>query len=96
MSNGDDKEQQERARQKAFLDQNLTWPTDYLFKFIIADAKRNEFEIIFPELKNTGYSTKPSSNGNYISITFTLRMNTSDEVLAIYARAKFIKGLIAL
>ncbi len=82
---------------KELLDATHVWPCDYLFKFIIEktfiDDARKFFEKMFEECEIT---LKESSKGKYLSLSIKTKMNSSDEVLAVYAKAKDIKSLITL
>ncbi|MFA0961606.1 DUF493 family protein [Roseivirga sp. BDSF3-8] len=75
------------------LDDQFSWPTLYMFKFIVPAGKEGEVEALFPKNESTN---KPSKNGNYISVTTKAMMPSSDEVIRIYKEATGIEGLIAL
>lgn len=76
--------------------QKQTWPSVYMFKFIVpADNKNLAFiESLFGE--NSKINIKQSSNGKYISLTATELMLNSNEVVEIYQKASTIKGIISL
>lgn len=81
---------------KAFkekLDNEHKWPTTYMFKFVVPSAKAPELKAI---LSKESFQTKSSKNGKYVSFTMRKLMKSSDEVVAIYLKAKHIEGLIAL
>jgi uncharacterized protein len=78
---------------KAKLDQHYTWPSLYTFKFIVPKEKIEELKELFPLHVTT---QKSSTQGNYISLTLELMMNSSDAVIDIYQKASSVKGLIAL
>lgn len=86
-----DKEEIERL--KALLDNEHEWPTNYLFKFIVPKGKEEELRQVFPVAE---VKLRNSSKGNYVSVTVSLRMESSSEVLAVYYQANKIEGLIAL
>lgn len=75
------------------LDDNHAWPSLYMFKFIVPVGKEEEIEQLFP--KNE-VKAKHSSQGNYISLTAKLMINSSDEVINIYEKAYEVQGVIAL
>lgn len=82
---------------KALLDANYNWPAVYQFKFIVEGSLEKIAQV--QDLFNTNtaeVSMKESSKGKYISITAKEVMNSSEEVLNIYAKAKEIEGLVAL
>ncbi len=78
---------------KARLDDTLTWPCVYIFKFI---APQSESEALIKLFQGRPTSTRQSAKGNYISITAELNMQNSEEVITIYREAAKIKGVIAL
>jgi hypothetical protein len=75
------------------LDEHHSWPTVYIFKFIVPKGKETELKALFPMHTSTD---KASTQGNYISVTFQMMMPSSDAVIEIYQRASSIEGLIAL
>lgn len=75
------------------LDQHYTWPTLYVFKFIVPAGKEDEVKQLFP-LHVT--SEKLSAQGNYKSITAEMLMTSVDAVLDIYIQASRIEGIVAL
>lgn len=75
------------------LDQNHSWPTLYIFKFIVPKGKEDEVRKLFP-LHST--SERESKNGNYISLTFQMMMPSGSAVIDVYKKASAIEGLIAL
>jgi putative lipoic acid-binding regulatory protein len=81
----------ESLRQK--IDEQYTWPSLYMFKFIVPQAKVNEVKSLFPKHE---VQTKPSSKGTYISVTAKIMANSTEEIIAIYTRAQSIEGIISL
>jgi hypothetical protein len=75
------------------LDQHYTWPSLYVFKFIVPAGKEDEVKQLFP-LHVT--SEKLSKQGNYKSITAEMLMSSVDAVLDIYIQASKIEGIVAL
>ncbi len=75
------------------LDQEYTWPADYLFKFIVPVEQESELLKIF---EGFPVATKYSRNKNYISVTSKLLINSSEEIVKIYKDAYIIKGIISL
>lgn len=81
---------------KAFkekLDKEHKWPDNYVFKFVVPAAKENEFKAKFP---NESFSEKKSKAGNYISFTLKKMLQSSDEVVEMYVKAKTVEGVISL
>ena len=78
---------------KELLDQEHDFPTIYTLKFIVPHTKKQEVEKLFPQEE---ISLKPSRKGNYISLSITMTIESSDLVIAIYEKAAEIEGLISL
>ncbi len=81
------------ASLKTRLEEACEWPHDYPFKFIMP---RERLEVFLPVLKGHPFQTRESSGGKYTSVTCTIRVNTPDEVLAVYREAGKIDGVIML
>ena len=75
------------------LERHHSWPTLYIFKFIVPKGKEEELRRLFP-LHTT--SEKESKNGNYISLTFQMMVPSSTVVIEVYKKAAVVEGLIAL
>ncbi len=78
---------------KRKLEEQHSFPTIYMFKFIVPSGKENEVIKLLPK---GDISSKPSREGKYVSVTARLMMSTSDEVVEIYNQTYRIEGLIAL
>lgn len=78
---------------KLVLDETVEFPTEYLFKFIVPIS---EVAHILYHLQGFEVTERPSSNGNYISISAKKIFNGSDEIIKVYRSVSTIKGLIAL
>jgi len=74
------------------LDDQHEWPGPYTFKFIVPSDKVSEVE----DLLGSNSQRKASKNGNYISVTAHLHLQSSQEVVDIYIQAKSIDGIISL
>ncbi len=70
-----------------------TFPTMYMFKFIVLEDKKALVEALFPRHE---VKSKPSSKGKYISITAEIMMGSSQSIIDIYKKAHEIEGIIAL
>lgn len=79
---------------KELLDSTYTWPADFPFKFIVKQNAVADFLKLFPQVMV--HQEHPSSHGKYVSVNFVLRMNSAEEVLAIYGTARGFPGIIAL
>lgn len=78
------------------LSETQTYPTVYMFKFIM-DAEHRKIALIenlFSE--NAEIYTKDSDKGKYISITVKEVMMSTDEIISIYVKASEIKGVMLL
>lgn len=84
-------------RLKAELLKSTTWPSDYLYKFIIPSdpEKIDQIGAIF---NNTGavIESKQSRNGKYTSLSVTVNLKDPDEVIAKYREVGRIEGVISL
>lgn len=75
------------------LDEVHTWPSSYLFKFVVPQAKKGELLSMMP----TGMvQERSSSNEKYVSISLTAQMDNSDEVVAVYKQVAQIEGVVTL
>ena len=75
------------------LDQHYSWPSIYMFKFIVPAGKEAEVKKLFPRHTPT---EKHSKKGNYTSITIEMMMPSSEAVIDIYVQASVIEGIVAL
>lgn len=81
----------ESFRQK--VEDQHSFPGYYTFKFIVPHHKR---DIVLAFLPEGEISFKESSNGNYVSVTARIKLQTSQQVLDVYIEANDVEGLIAL
>lgn len=81
---------------KKKLSETMTFPSVYMFKFIVdADNRKIALlESLFGE--DAEIHTKESGNGRYISITAKEVMMTVDEIMDVYKKALEVKGVIFL
>ena len=78
---------------KEKLDREHNWPAIYMFKFVVPKSNAAEVRDLFSD---EPLKEKKSKAGNYIAFTFKKMINSSDEVVHIYIKAKKVKGLISL
>lgn len=78
---------------KEKLDQHHSWPSLYIYKFIVPTGKEDEVKKLFP---NHTVTEKLSRNGNYTSLTIQVMAPSSEAVIAIYREAATIEGIVAL
>lgn len=78
------------------LDETQTYPSVYMFKFIM-DAQHRKIALIenlFGE--DAEIYTKESDKGKYISITVKEVVMNTDEIIDIYIKAAEIEGVMFL
>ena len=75
------------------LEEQFTWPTPYLFKFIVDKDNQQPVLDLFD---NQPFKRRPSRNGRYVSLTALVPMPSPDAVIDIYRRAAALKGVITL
>lgn len=94
-----DKEKSEAFyhRLREDLEKSTTWPSPYLYKFIIVSDEKKK-EAITAVFDHTGavIRTRLSSNGKYMSISVRVHLKDPDEVIAYYKKAGAIEGVISL
>ena len=81
---------------KKKLDETLTYPSVYMFKFILPADNRT---IALVENMFGGEAeiyTKESGKGKYISITVKEVMMNTDEIIVIYKKAGKIPGVMLM
>lgn len=80
-------------RFRELLDGQNEWPGPYLFKFIVPRAGLEDLKEVFGEHP---VLVRASTRGRYVSVTATMEMESSDEVIGIYRAAGQVEGVIAL
>lgn len=85
----------ERLREK--LLENTSWPSDYLYKFIVP-TDEDRIAQIHDIFDNTGavIETKQSKKGTYTSISITVNLSHPDEVIMKYKEVSVVEGIISL
>lgn len=82
---------------KVRLDETTTFPSKYLYKFIVpaSELKVQTIESIF----NYGgaiIDTRSSKTGKYTSVSILIEMQSSEEIISKYKLAEKIEGIISL
>ncbi|HUH26638.1 DUF493 family protein [Gelidibacter sp.] len=75
-----------------------SWPSEYLYKFIVVSDNRKiaEIENIFDNM-GAVIKTKPSKNGKYTSVSINLQMRTPEHVIEKYMEVTLnVEGVISL
>lgn len=81
---------------KKKLDETQSYPTVYMFKFIL-DAQHRKIALIENMFSdNAEIYTKESDKGKYISITVKEVMISTEEIINIYQKASEIEGVMLL
>lgn len=83
----------DRQAFKDKLEAQTTFPTLYMFKFIVPNGIETHVAALLPNNKMT---LKHSSQGKYVSATIKAMMPNSDSILDIYEKASEIEGVISL
>ena len=78
---------------KNLLDEQVSWPDQYQFKFVVKSHKKQQ---VLELLDEHTISEKLSRNGKYTSITSKKLLNSSDEVIQVYEKMSRIEGVITL
>ena len=78
---------------RRLLDEQNEWPAPYTFKFIVPSRGLDDLAAL---LEGFNLETRTSRKGNYISVTLTPLMPSSEAVIDIYERVSGIEGLVAL
>lgn len=92
-----DRSEEFYARLKAQLAESTTWPSNYLYKFIVpTDA--DKIERIQDIFDNTGavIESKKSKKGKYTSVSVTVNLKNPDEVIEKYKEVGKVEGVISL
>ncbi len=85
------------TRFKEKLEKSQAWPGLYLFKFIMK-TEHNHLETLqsyFKE-KEAQWKSKSSSKKKFVSISIRVKMDSPEEVIALYKKASQLEGIIAL
>ena len=79
------------------LENDTTWPSDYLFKFIVPARleKIAEIEAVFDRM-GAEIQTRDSSKGTYTSISVKVNLKSPDEVIEKYLQVSKVEGVISL
>ncbi|MEL4307712.1 DUF493 family protein [Joostella sp. CR20] len=85
------------VRLKDELDRTTTWPSLYLYKFIVptSEEKINQIERIFDN-QGAVIKKKESSNGKYTSLSIELTLDSADAVIDKYKEVSVVEGVISL
>ncbi len=84
-------------RLKSQLEETTSWPSNYLYKFIVL-SDPGKIKRIHQVFDNTGavIDLKKSKKGKYTSVSITVNLKNPDEVIQKYKEVGTIEGVISL
>lgn len=82
---------------KASLEETTTFPTKYLYKFIVPSNGNaiKEIEALFNDM-GAVINTKESRKGTYTSVSILVKLASADMVIQKYKEVATIEGVISL
>jgi putative lipoic acid-binding regulatory protein len=92
----DKKTEEFYIRLKEELNNTSTWPSEYLYKFIVpTDVKK--IEAVENAFDNMGavIKTQQSKAGKYTSVSINVLMETPNDVVEKYLEVSSIEGIIS-
>lgn len=92
-----DKSEEFYSRLRVELMNSHSWPSDYLYKFIVP-TDTEKIEKIHHIFDNTGavIESRQSRKGKYTSISITVNLKNPDEVINKYKEVGAVEGVISL
>ena len=81
------------SKLQELLDDQVSWPSYYTFKFIV---NADNIDQAMEHLEGHDIAKRPSRSGKYTSITSKARFRTSEEVINVYKKMKTVEGIISL
>ncbi|KGK29595.1 DUF493 family protein [Cellulophaga sp. E6(2014)] len=92
-----DKEKEFYDKLKERLVETSTFPTTYLYKFIVPTAGTGvkEIESAFDDT-DAVVINKLSKNGKFTSVSISLRLESAEAIIAYYKKVAGVEGLISL
>lgn len=89
--------QQFYIRLKDELDNSVTWPSVYLFKFIVPSSNEN-IDFVEKAFDSMGaiIKTNTSKTGKFTSISVDVVMQNSQSIIDKYIQLSTIQGIISL
>lgn len=79
------------------LNNNTSWPTKYLFKFIVPNDQY-KIDKVENAFNNMGavIDTKQSKTGKYTSISINVQMQNAQKIIDKYLEVSTVEGIISL
>ena len=78
---------------KSTLDRLHDWPGLYTFKFVVPTIQLGR---VLEAAADCPFSTRYSKNGRFVSLSATMRMESSEDVVAVYRALEGIPDLMSL
>lgn len=93
----DKKTEEFYIRLKEELTNTSSWPSEYLYKFIVPSDKQ-KVDSVEDAFNNMGavIKSQKSKTGKYTSISISVRMKDPDQVIEKYIEMSSIEGIISL
>lgn len=85
------------AKLKESLDTSSSYPSEYLFKFIVPTTKNqlNEVKAVF-DVSGVVIDTKSSKTNKYVSVSVRMTVKSSDEIISKYKAVSGVEGIVSL
>ena len=79
------------------LTEDTSWPSEYLYKFIVPSSSEKiaEIEAVF-DGTDAVINTRDSSKGTYTSVSIKVTMGSPDAVIEKYLQVSEVEGVISL
>ncbi len=79
------------------LTEDTSWPSEYLYKFIVPSSSEKiaEIEAVFNGT-DAVINTRDSSKGTYTSVSIKVTMDSPDAVIEKYLQVSEVEGVISL
>ncbi|NPA42643.1 MAG: DUF493 domain-containing protein [Chlorobi bacterium] len=78
------------------LNKNHTWPTRYMYKFIVPNEEAKIEEVKKRFEKEYDFKQNFSRSGKYVSLTFITTEDSPESIINQYKKMEDIEGLIAI
>jgi len=78
------------------LNKNHSWPTKYMYKFIVPNEDEKVEEVKKRFDKEYEFKQNFSRSGKYVSLTFITEEKSPDDIINQYKKMEDIEGLIAI
>jgi putative lipoic acid-binding regulatory protein len=78
---------------KEKLEEECTFPTRYMYKFIVPKDKVDE---VLPHFETADVTTKRSKTGKYVSVSAMVMAFSSGDIISKYKSIGNIEGMISL